>query len=76
VFPRPEIQVLLEKMVLVKVDATSSNEKTDALLKKFGVVGLPTLIILSPDGNELTELRMVGDVTPALLAGHLSNALH
>ncbi len=76
VFPRPEIKVLLEKMVLVKVDATSSNEKTDALLKNFGVVGLPTLVILSSDGNELTELRMVGDVTPALLAGYLSKALH
>ena len=76
VFPRPEIKVLLEKMVLVKVDATSSNESTDAILKEFGVIGLPTLVILESDGNELQELRMIGDITPPQLAQNLTSAIN
>ncbi len=65
VFPRPEIRVLLSRMVPVKIDATRhDNEKVNALLQQFGIVGLPTLIILQPDGQEITDLRTVGYISP------------
>lgn len=76
VFPRPEIRSLLGRMVPVKIDATSpDDEKVNALLKQFGIVGLPTLVILQPDGNEITSLRTVGFISPEHLEKKLRAAL-
>ncbi|HMM61695.1 MAG TPA: thioredoxin family protein, partial [Candidatus Rifleibacterium sp.] len=76
VFPRPEIRSLLGRMVPVKIDATSpDDEKVNALLKQFGIVGLPTLVILQPDGNEVTSLRTVGFISPEHLEKKLRAAL-
>lgn len=76
VFPQPEIRSLLGRMVPVKIDATSpDDEKVNALLKQFGIVGLPTLVILQPDGNEVTSLRTVGFISPEHLEKKLRAAL-
>ncbi len=75
VFPRPEIKVLLERMVPLKIDATQPDEKTQRILDKYQVVGLPTLVILDAEGNEIKELRMVGDVSADQLKKHLYQAL-
>ena len=76
VFPQPEIRNLLGRMVPVKIDATSpDDEKVNALLKQFAIVGLPTLVILQPDGSEITSLRTVGFISPELLEKKLRAAL-
>ena len=76
VFPQPVIRNLLARMVPVKIDATSpDDEKVNALLKQFGIVGLPTLVILQPDGNEITSLRTVGFISPEHLEKKLRAAL-
>jgi thiol:disulfide interchange protein DsbD len=75
VFPRPEIRVLLERMVPLKIDATKPDEKTQKILDKYQVVGLPTLVILDAEGDEISELRLVGDVTADQLEKHLYKAL-
>lgn len=76
VFPRPEIRALLSRMVPVKIDATRhDDEKVNALLKQFGIVGLPTLIILQPEGKEMTDLRTVGYISPDHLEKKLRAAL-
>lgn len=75
VFPRPEIGALLEKMVPVKIDATTSTEAVEKVLQQYSVIGLPTLIILSPEGKEIHELRMIGDITAEQLAKNLRSAL-
>ena len=76
VFPRPEIRNLLSRMVPVKIDATSpDDEKVNAMLKQFGIVGLPTLVILQPDGSEITSLRTVGFISPEHLEKKLRAAL-
>lgn len=75
VFPRPEIGALLEKMVPVKIDATTSTEAVEKVLQQYSVIGLPTLIILSPEGEEIHELRMIGDITAEQLAKNLRSAL-
>jgi len=62
--------------VPVKIDATSpDDEKVNALLKQFGIVGLPTLVILQPNGSEITSLRTVGFISPELLEKKLRAAL-
>lgn len=75
VFPQPEIRMLLEKMIPVKIDATEPDEKTQKILEQFKVIGLPTLVILSPDGKELIELRMVGDITATQISQSMRKAL-
>jgi len=40
------------------------NDATDqALLKHWGVMGPPTLILVGPDGQERRALRVVGEIS-------------
>ncbi|HPT47852.1 MAG TPA: protein-disulfide reductase DsbD, partial [Candidatus Rifleibacterium sp.] len=76
VFPQPAIRTLLERMTPVKIDATSPDDtKVNALLKKYGIVGLPTLLILQANGNEILSLRTVGYISPDQLEKKLRAAL-
>lgn len=73
VFPRPDIANLLNKMVAVKIDATTTSPEIERLNQKYSVVGLPTLLILDSQGNELQ--RMVGDISAQKLRSNLEKAL-
>lgn len=75
VFPQPAITSLLQRMVPVKIDATDPNDEVTALLETYGIVGLPTLIILNSDGVEIPGLRVIGSVSPAQLEKKLREAL-
>lgn len=75
VFPDPAVQACLGKMVLVKFDATHSTPEVTAVLKKYQVIGLPTLMMLNPDGTERADLRVVGDISAAQLAQTLKQLL-
>lgn len=70
-FPKPEVQAQMQKMQLIKVDVTKMTRKDQALLDNFQVLGLPTLLIFSPDGTELTASRMTGFMNAADFAAHL-----
>lgn len=48
-FPDAKVAALLEQCVFVKVDTDDHAQ----LAKRFGVVGLPDIRFLSPEGNEL-----------------------
>lgn len=75
VFPQPEIRSLLQKMVPVKIDATSPDDATNEILKQYGIIGLPTLLILRSDGQEMQNLRTVGYISSEQLAKKLRSAL-
>ena len=49
---------------MVKVDCTKPDEKVKQLMKKYNIVGMPTLIFLNPDGSERHELRKVEYLGP------------
>lgn len=73
-FPSPDVQAALRKVVAVSVDVTDDEAPEGARLrKKYGVVGLPTLVILDRNGKEVgraTEL-----VRPNVLAAMQAKAL-
>jgi len=49
-----------EKFIMIKVDLTKeANPNVLQLLKKYDVKGVPTVIFLDPDGNEIKELEVV-----------------
>jgi thiol:disulfide interchange protein DsbD len=48
------------KFTMIKVDLTKeANPEVIQLLKKYDVKGVPTVIFLDPDGNEIKELEVV-----------------
>jgi thiol:disulfide interchange protein DsbD len=50
-----------ENMVTLKADLTSfQSEETTALREKFNIKGVPTILFLAGNGQELTDLRLTG----------------
>ena len=70
-FPKAEVQAQMQKMQLIKVDVTKMTRKDQALLDNYQVLGLPTLLIFTPDGNELTGSRITGFMNATEFAAHL-----
>ncbi len=75
VFPHPTVAAVLHKYVLVKIDATTPPPPVKAVLERFGVVGLPTLVILDLGGRERADLRVVGHIGVDDLAHRLRQGL-
>ena len=53
----------LEQINALKVDVTDNNDDDKQLMKAFNIFGPPTIIMISPDGNEISPLRKIGVVT-------------
>lgn len=52
------------RFVMVRVDCTSPDDKTRVLTRRYGVSGLPTIVFLSPKGEEVRGERIVGFLGP------------
>ncbi len=60
-FSQPEVIELSRNMIMLKVDLTKGNSpQAKELKKKYNIRGVPTLVFLTPDGQELNDLRVVG----------------
>ena len=60
-FSDPRIHKALESWVLLKADLTEfSSGPVEELKKTYGIMGVPTLVFIGPDGKEIKELRTVG----------------
>ncbi|MDQ3233103.1 MAG: thioredoxin family protein, partial [Pseudobdellovibrionaceae bacterium] len=58
-FQEPEvISLLQEEWVTVKLDMTQQMEADEALAQKYGMIGLPTLVLVPADGD-LTKSRKI-----------------
>lgn len=68
-FPDPKVAPLLEQCVLVKID----TDEHPGLSQKFGVVGLPDIRLLKPDGKEIRRLRDFQN--PDAFAGEIDSLL-
>jgi thiol:disulfide interchange protein DsbD len=63
VFSDPEVLKHLQDFALIRADATDYDQDTRALMKRFGVVGPPTIIFLSPhQDQEVPDTRIIGAV--------------
>ncbi|MGI5309041.1 protein-disulfide reductase DsbD [Rheinheimera sp. WS51] len=70
-FPKPDVQAQMQKMQLIKVDVTKMTRKDQAVLDKFNVLGLPTILFFDPNGQELNQSRVTGSMAAAEFASHL-----
>ncbi len=67
------ISLLQERWVLVKLDLTETNDATEALAEKYGMQGLPSVILVPSGGDLSTSFRFpTGYVT----ADRLLRELH
>ncbi len=73
-FSDPEIETLLKDMILVRIDCTKSRDADVVKIqKKYGVKGLPTVILLGSDGFELA--RFTSFLPPDEFKRFISNSI-
>jgi thiol:disulfide interchange protein DsbD len=61
-FSDPRVRdILAAKFIPLKVDGTSEDDpKVVALQKKYGVVGLPVVTVVTPEGQQLEDPKVIG----------------
>jgi len=69
-FTSPEVQAALAGAVLLQADVTANDAADQALLRRFGIFGPPSIIFFGPDGDERPNYRVVGYQPAAEFAGH------
>ncbi|GBU15834.1 MULTISPECIES: protein-disulfide reductase DsbD [Methylobacterium] len=57
------IRAKLKAVAVIRADVTRDDDATRALMRRFEVVGPPTLILMRPDGGEVREARIEGELT-------------
>ncbi|WP_110951111.1 protein-disulfide reductase DsbD [Pseudomonas bohemica] len=74
VLPDPKITRQLKGFRLIRFDMTDSDDEQRALLDKYKLFGPPALLFFGKDGNELTNVRVVGEIDVHGLFERLSRA--
>jgi thiol:disulfide interchange protein DsbD len=59
-FTDPAVMEELQRAVLLQADVTANDAADQALLKRFGILGPPTIVFFGKDGMERTNYRIVG----------------
>ncbi|MCX6102607.1 MAG: thioredoxin family protein [Proteobacteria bacterium] len=54
---------LNSRFITLRIDVTESNEINEQILQKYGVLSLPTLVFVSPNGTILKTPRVHGVIT-------------
>ncbi|WP_275113109.1 protein-disulfide reductase DsbD [Pseudomonas viridiflava] len=74
VLPDPGVVAGLSGYRLVKFDMTDSNAEQRALLDRYKLFGPPALLFFSKSGEELQNVRVVGEIDAAGLIERLNGA--
>ncbi|MBY0545455.1 MAG: protein-disulfide reductase DsbD [Gammaproteobacteria bacterium] len=74
-FNKTNVKTTLLPFERVRVDMTKNTPEMKALLKEYNVIAPPTIIFINPQGQEMTESRIVGAVGATTFLQHL-NMLH
>jgi thioredoxin:protein disulfide reductase len=59
-FTDPAVRATLKNVVLLRADVTANDADDQALLKRFGIYGPPTIAFYGTDGQERAPYRVVG----------------
>ena len=63
-FSAPSVQKAFGDMLLLQVDMTKNSEENRALMAKYKVLGLPTILFFNRDGKEIEGSRVNGFMPP------------
>jgi thiol:disulfide interchange protein DsbD len=70
------VQAMLANTVLLQADVTANDEADQALLKRFGVFGPPTIIFFGTDGQQRHGYEVVGYMKAKDFTEHLAQAFN
>lgn len=65
------INQLAEGWIVLKMDLTESNDANDAIQVKYGLQGLPTLVLVPANGDIGAKQNLAGYVPASVLLNHL-----
>ena len=74
VFGDAVVAARMANMQIVRPDVTRNDATDQELLKHWGVMGPPTLILVGPDGTERRDLRVVGEINASDFLERLNTA--
>lgn len=66
-FSDPRVIEQSKAFVAVRVDATKSTPEVQALMKKYGILGLPWVAFVDPDGTIRRELTVTGFIDAGMM---------
>jgi thiol:disulfide interchange protein DsbD len=75
-FTDPAVQAALSTTVLLRANVTQNDADDQALLKRFGIFGPPTIAFYGADGQERTQYRVVGYMKAQAFASRTRAAQH
>lgn len=73
-FGNPEVQQALASSVLLQADVTANDDVDKALLKRYGLIGPPSILFFGADGQERRPFRLVGFIKPKEFRSHVDRA--
>ena len=59
-FSDAKVQQKLDEMVLLQVDMTRNSSDNDAIMQRFQILGLPTVLFFDEQGQEINPMRVTG----------------
>lgn len=62
VFNRADVQTILKRFVLLRVDLSANDAADEALLKQYDVIAPPTILFFNERGKEVNAKRIVGEL--------------
>jgi thiol:disulfide interchange protein DsbD len=74
-FSDAQVQAALADVVLLRADVTANNERDQALFRRFGIFGPPTIAFFGPNGAERREFRVVGYLRADKFRDHVLRAV-
>lgn len=75
-FPDPAVQQALGNSVLLQADVTANDDIDLALMARFNILGLPSILFFDRQGNELSTARVTGFMKAAPFAAHIQRHLN
>jgi len=73
-FTNPQVRAALGQLTLLRADVTANSADDQAMLKRFGIFGPPTIAFYGGDGHERARFRVVGYMPAAAFADVLRHA--
>ena len=67
----PQVLAAMQDFDLYRVDITEINADSQAIMEQYNILGLPALVFFTPEGMELPESRVLGEMKPDRFLEHL-----
>ena len=74
-FSNPDVQSTLRDVILLKADVTDQTDASQALLKRFNLIGPPATLFFTAGSQEVRHRRVVGYMEPGPFNRHVMAAL-